>query len=133
MTTETKFSDLVGQVITEIRVESDRVTFCTRESEDRRSETRKYVMYHSQDCCESVDIHDISGDLRDLIDTKVLSAEERTNSEQHPIDYVPDYSHESYMWTFYRIQTIKGLVVIRWLGTSNGYYSERVSFERTGA
>lgn len=96
---------------------------------------RHYMMYHSQDCCESVEIIDIVGDLQDLIGSPLLEAEEVSFT---PKDDIPDASvvgltynvntDESVTWTFYKFGTMKGAVNIRWLGTSNGYYSEEVSF-----
>lgn len=87
-----------------------------------------YHMVHDQDCCESVDLHDVIGDWHDLIDATVIDANEATNSETHPEGYEAPYGHDSFTWTFYTIQTNKGAVTLRWFGESNGYYSEDVSF-----
>jgi hypothetical protein len=83
-----------------------------------------YRMYHPQDCCESVYIDEIIGDLDDLLGVPILDAREDTNSDN------PKHKGEdSFTWTFYNILTIKGAVTIRWYGASNGYYSEVAYFE----
>lgn len=119
---ETKFSDLVGKTILDIQgleKGSEKVIFVC-------SDGSKYKMYHSQDCCECVDIDDVIGDVEDLIGSEIIIAEENSNSEG---DLKDEYD-SSYTWTFYKLATQKGYVDIRWYGTSNGYYSEEVSFER---
>ena len=94
---------------------------------------RGFKMYHSQDCCESVEINDIEGDVEDLVGSPITVAEEVNDSEMEVINLLlgptkPVTTDSSETWTFYRIATAKGWVVIRWYGTSNGYYSESVDF-----
>lgn len=114
----TQLSELLGKTLTEISKDNDSITFMT-------SEGVMYKMFHDQDCCEDVRIEDIEGDLNDLIGSPILQAEESTNSTDTfgKIEY-PD----SFTWTFYKLATVKGYVTIRWLGESNGYYSESVDF-----
>jgi hypothetical protein len=72
-----------------------------------------------------VRLEELHGDLSDLEGTPILAASCETNSEgAKPQEY-----SDSWTWTFYRFTTIKGSVVMRWLGESNGYYSESVSIE----
>lgn len=87
------------------------------------SNTHKYTMYHEQNCCETVEISDITGDLDDLVGVPIIQASEETNEDN------PPEGADSFTWTFYNIATIKGYVTIRWLGESNGYYSESVDIK----
>jgi len=117
-----EFKELVGKTLLSIEAnkEMDEITFITNDG-------LKFLMYHSQDCCENVSIEDINGDLEDLIGTPILLAEEVT-SEENPEGVTKEYQ-DSFTWTFYKLATIKGYVDIRWYGESNGYYSEYVSFK----
>lgn len=90
------------------------------------SEGKRFMFYHSQGCCESVSIEDIAGDLSDLVGSPIIMAEQVSN-----VGEVPECGADSYTWTFYRFATANGSVTVRWLGTSNGYYSEDVCFEES--
>lgn len=113
------FADLVGKTIVDVEMSKgdgdDRIDFTLSTGETFR-------LYHEQDCCEGVNIADVNGDLAKLRG-EVKLAEESTNSEDDPPEY-PD----SWTWTFYRIATDAEHVDIRWLGESNGYYSESVDW-----
>lgn len=113
------FEDLKGKTLVKVeQVGDDVLTFET-------SEGVKYQLWHSQDCCESVTIDEIHGDLEDLVGSEILDASEESNNDNPKYDY-PD----SHTWTFYKLRTIKGSVTIRWYGYSNGYYSESVEFSK---
>ena len=124
-----KFEDLVGKVLSKIEQNDDKdeLVFTLDSGE-------KYKLWHIQDCCELVTIEDISGDLDDLIGIPILLAEEVTNTENPPEGYdqgsSKDRYGETFTWTFYKLSTNKGSVTIRWFGTSNGYYSESVDFDK---
>jgi hypothetical protein len=112
---------LLGKVITGIKKSEDEMFFIC-------DDNSTYKMYHDQDCCESVTIEDICGDLSDLIGSPILMAEEVTSNE-NPEGCTLEYQ-DSFTWTFYKLATVKGYVTIRWYGESNGYYSESVEFIR---
>ena len=132
-----QIKDLVGKVLTEIKNNADELFFIVNDGTE-------YKMYHSQYCCESVYIEDIVGDLKDLIGTPILVAEENSSTEKtteqiaeqekRKLEEGDDYYEydESFTWTFYKLATIKGYVDIRWYGSSNGYYSESVNFIQVG-
>lgn len=85
-----------------------------------------YVLFHEQGCCESVRIAEIVGDLADLVGTPLVEAEVSTSKVDDCDDDGDNWYSYSRTWTFYRFRTANGPVVVRWLGESNGYYSEEV-------
>ncbi len=90
----------------------------------RMSDGSGFIMGHHQDCCESMTV-EVAGDISDLINHEIIMAEE-VSSTDHP---APPNA-ESYTWTFYKFGTVKGYVTLRFLGESNGYYSESVDIDR---
>lgn len=113
-------SVLLGKTLVSVKDVGDEIVF---EVDDGS----KYRLYHYQDCCESVYIEDINGELSDLVGSPITLSEESFGSA--PEGFSED-GYDSYTWTFYRFATVKGYVNIRWCGHSNGYYSERVDFEK---
>jgi hypothetical protein len=114
---DAEISVLLGQVLTKVTGAAD-----ADEMELTTQDGKVYVFYHGQDCCEGVRIAEIVGDLNDLIGEPLTEAEEVSSRDNPPADA------ESATWTFYKLGTRKGSVTVRWLGESNGYYSESVDF-----
>lgn len=137
-----KFTTLVGKTLTDITINFDRteILFTCQDG-------IKYKLHHQQDCCESVSIDDICGDIKDLIGSPITMADEVSNDDfvsnfnakfsiknkyGSSVDADGNYAPDSCTWTFYKLATIKGYVDIRWFGESNGYYSEGVDFVQEG-
>jgi len=86
--------EFLGKTFTKIDKSVDEITFITNDG-------IKFRMFHDQDCCESVYVEDIEGDLSDLIGSTIIQAEESTNSEN------PPHESESFTWTFYKLLLLK--------------------------
>jgi len=106
------FEDLKDKVITKIDVSDKEIVF-------EVVNQGRFKMYHDQDCCESVYVDDINGDIQDLLFSPILLASERTSKDS--FDETKE-NNDSFTWTFYTLATIKGYVDIRWIGTSNFFY-----------
>jgi len=106
-------SEMLGQTFSRVYSDIDTVTF--------ENDEVRYTLYHDQDCCETVSVEEIIGDLEDLERWPLLIAREDTNAEDPGT-----CQSESYTYTFYNFATFKGYVTIRFLGESNCYYSEDV-------
>lgn len=133
---ECTFDDLKGRTLISVVRLDDSLIFTD-------TEDTVFQLLHQQDCCESVYIESIVGDLSDLLETPILLAEEASNSNDGEVpakslieSYDWEYEGEgepppivnkpdSYTWSFYKLATIKGYVDIRFFGTSNGCYSEK--------
>ncbi|PGT89791.1 DUF7448 domain-containing protein [Bacillus thuringiensis] len=116
--TDAEIEDLHGKVLTNIEKQGDRkLMFLIKGGET-------FEMFHKDDCCETVKVEDICGDLEDLLHSPILLAEKVSGKLEKPLHA----TDESYTWTFYKLATLKGFVTIRWYGESNGHYSEKVDF-----
>lgn len=81
---------------------------------------------HEQDCCEDVYLDDGLEDLKSMVGEKILNAYEAKSSDAVvPADALESATvYDSYTYTFYNISTAKHDTCLRFIGISNGYYSE---------
>lgn len=79
------------------------------------------TQYHDIDCCEYVRVEQVDGDISKHIGATATDFQEKWR------DATEKEVYESGSWTFYTLVTSKGYLDWRWLGESNGYYSEAVT------
>ena len=138
-------STLNGLVITGLNLQSDEIVLrCEDRQRSIKHDVRGFRFYHNQDCCESVNIISIEGDLMALIGEQIIEATQDSDEATHDWDisskscwpnswgprpaWVSGF-FESATRTMLSFRTKHGLVKIVWLGESNGYYSESVDME----
>ena len=121
---EFTLEDMRGKTFTKVYVTDDKSELIFENDEF------KFTFFHEEDCCECVQVEDVVGDLNDLVGKPLDIVEEVEHvSDFTPAGVEPPEDPDSYTWTFYKFATIKGWVDVRWLGESNGYYSESVDFK----
>lgn len=118
------FFELKGHEIVDITVEDyDLVRIKTL----HEGKPRHFSLFHNQDCCENVRLIREEGDLTSLKGQLITEAEEDIN-DNDPDWYEGNYDY-SHTWSKYRLKTDKDEVILWFLGESNGYYGETMSFQ----
>ena len=80
--------------------------------------------HHEQSCCESVWLEDFEFSGKSITGAKILDVILVSEKQD-------DTEWGTMTWTFYKVQTDKGELFMRWCGESNGYYSEDVDINYT--
>lgn len=82
---------------------------------------RKIRIYHEQECCESVRVEDTEGNWQELIGKVIIDIDEDIESGELGV-------YEYYTKTNLTFKVDGATVISKWIGESNGYYSESVDF-----
>jgi hypothetical protein len=110
-----EFSALVGEVLDAVDIdrEKDQILLTTRSG-------RNFLVYHKQDCCETVAISGQDGSFDKLIGKPIVEARDIT------VDTSEEAAGSSQTTTILVFRVDDQTVISRWIGDSNGYYSESV-------
>ena len=110
-----KLENLKGEILTAVDIfNGDEIILTTQSG-------RRVKIFHEQDCCESVGIEGPEGDWTPLLGKVLLEC--RHESEQ----FEREYGTETKTTLTFRVDDTT--VVSKWIGESNGYYSEEVHIE----
>ena len=111
-----EFSVLVGEVLDAVDIdrEENQILLTTRSG-------RKFLVYHEQDCCESVRIVSQDGSFDKLIGNPLIEARDFAVDTGES-----ESNYDSQTTTTLVFRVDDQTVISRWIGDSNGYYSEGV-------
>jgi len=111
---------LVGEVLTHIDTDEGNTEIMLTTASGRIIR-----IYHHQDCCERVSIESTEGNWHSLIGKVIIEASEDIDPQGEPPPKYP----ESWTRTALTFKVDDATVISRWIGESNGYYSESVEIE----
>jgi hypothetical protein len=109
----TNIASLVGETLTHIDCDGTSQIMLTTAS------GRQIMIYHEQDCCESVQIQDTEGNWHDLIGKVITDTD-------HDTTHTCGDCADSCTLSVLTFKVDDATVISRWIGESNGYYSEGV-------
>jgi len=113
----TTVETLVGEILTHIDIDPDNdVILLTTQS------GRQVRIFHDQDCCESVAIKGTDGEWHNLIGKPIVEA-----TQEESQDDTSEFESCTHTQLSFRVDD--ATVISRWIGTSNGCYSESVDLE----
>lgn len=113
-----QISELVGETLSHVDAGEEQIMLTTESG-------RIIRIYHSQDCCENVEVEDTEGNWHELVGKVIVEASEEVKQDGDP----PPKNPDSWTRTTLRFKAGDSTVISRWLGESNGYYSESVDIE----
>ena len=108
---------LEGHTVASVEHANDEVSFVLTDG-------REFKLYHLQDCCEYVSVESGAEDLPKLVGKTIVKVLEII---EHPENTSDSATRTTFEFVLKDAKPIK----LVWLGTSNGYYSESVSFCQT--
>jgi len=112
---------LIGEVLTSIDIdEREQKILLTTAS------GRLVMIHHYQECCESVEICGTDGAWRTLVGKPI----ESVSVDEVDCDHEDDADSRTRTNIAFRVDG--ATVISRWVGDSNGYYSESVDIKEVG-
>jgi hypothetical protein len=121
----TELEAIIGETVTGIDFFNDPYRRLPKEVLITMKSGKQLRLYHDQDCCETVELVSIDGDICKLIGKPILSTELGVDEDYDG----PEIGDDSGTETKITLRCDDETVIMRWIGESNGYYGEQLDFE----
>jgi len=113
---------MVGRVVKYVDIDKEEMKITCEDNS-------VFTFYHEQDCCEFVHIVDTVGEPMSLKGWKLLLVDMEV-SQELDVDNEQGSHDDSCTTTVVKFVTDENTVSVKWIGESNGYYSESVDLKQ---